>query len=406
VAANRVPQRDKILDTLKPKKLLFLVAEDSYFYTHRLNLGIAAKTAGFEVAIATRCQQYAEKIQQAGIQVFSLKYFNRSTLNPISQLQTFKELFKIYKHYSPDIVHHVGIKPVILGTLIAQWCKTPYIVNALGGLGYLFTDSKSNLSFFETIKKLLLRKNVLLLLSWLHSKSNVSLILQNQDDINTLLHTSDIESEKISLIRGAGVDTQIFPVTLLPAAPPIIIACVARMLWDKGIGELIAAAKMIQQMNYSIHFMLYGMPDLENPTSINIEQLQAWHNTGIITWNGYCKNVAQAYTNCHIAVLPSYREGLPKSLLEAASSGRAIVTTDVPGCREIVQHGKNGLLVPSQDAKALAEALITLSLDPSLQLKMGLEGRALVETHFSDTIINQQTIALYQHKLGPNTLKS
>jgi glycosyltransferase involved in cell wall biosynthesis len=396
-------------------KLLFLVAEQSYFCTHRLNLGKTAKAAGFEVAVATRCQEnpvldqeelnHKRQIQAAGIQVFPLKYFTRSGLNPVSQWLALQELAKIYKTYSPDIVHHVGMKPVVLGTLIARWYQIPKIINALGGLGYLFTDSKFIqpkqilLDLFNKIKKIkknFLRANVARLLNKLHSKENTVLILQNQDDIDTLVKSAGISAQKIHLIRGAGVDIQAFPVTPLPISPPIKIACVSRMLWDKGIGELVTAAKIIQQKKLPIQILLYGNPDPANPASITSSQLQAWHNAGWVIWKGYCADIASVYANCHIAVLPSYREGLPKSLLEAASCGRAIVTTDVPGCREVVQHENNGLLVPAQDAKALAEALITLSQDPLLQAKMGLKSRQLVEYYFSDSKIHQQTMALYQ----------
>lgn len=399
MADIRVSRGHCVLDTVK---LLFLVAEDSYFCTHRLNLGKAALQAGFKVAVATRCQQSADKIEKAGIQVYPLHKFSRGGLNPWSQCQALKELSTIYADFSPDVVHHVGMKPVVFGTLIARKQKTTRIINALGGLGYLFTESKRVQSAFSQFKKLFLRSTVAHILKWLHRKPNVFLILQNQDDIDTLINATHIDPQKIALIRGAGVDINAFPLMPLPTTLPITIACVSRMLWDKGIGELVAAATIIKQKNIDVRIILYGTPDPQNPASIDVQQLQAWHDAKIITWKGHCSDVVAAYTNCHIAVLPSYREGLPKSLLEAASLGRAIVTTDVPGCREIVEHGVNGLRVPAQDANALAEALITLSRDSTLQLKMGLAGRQLVESCFSDTLVHKQTIDLYSSGSDPN----
>lgn len=378
-------------------KLLFLIAEDSYFCTHRLNLGIAALKVGFEVAVATRCKKHAERIQAAGITVFNLKYFKRSGLNPFSQVRALKELYTIYKTYAPDVVHHVAMKPVLFGSLLAFICKTSKIINAFGGLGYLFTDSKPTSNPFASIKKNCLRFFVCRLLKWLHQQSNTTIILQNTDDINTFLAATNIDPKKIRLIQGSGVDLQCFPAQPVPDTQPIQIACVARMLWDKGIGELIEAAKIIQKQNLSIQILLYGIPDPENPASIQDKQLQAWHDAGLVIWKGHCEHVAKAYADCHIAVLPSYREGFPKSLLEAASVGRAIITTDAPGCREIVQNHQNGLLVPVKSARALAEAIIHLSLDRAQQIRMGLESRKIVETQFSDIIINQQVLALYHY---------
>lgn len=399
-------------------KLLFLVAEDSYFCSHRLNLAMDAKASGFEVAVATRCQTqspYLEKIRKAGIQVFPLKHFKRSKLNPFSQILSLQELIQIYRVFKPTLVHHVAMKPVVLGSVVAAWCKVPYIVNALGGLGYLFIESQNeplkdlpnNLSLQKKAlprlvlyKKQFLKKMVSIVLGKIHAKSNCRLILQNPDDIDTLLKVTKIDPRKISLIRGAGVDISAFPVVSFPPQPPVIIACVSRMLWDKGIGELIQAVTDIQQKRLPIQVMLYGMPDPENPASISTQQLQSWHDNGLVDWRGHCEDVATAYANCHIAVLPSYREGLPKSLLEAASCGRPIIATDVPGCREIVRQGKNGLLVPPQDAASLVEAIINLATDQILQKKMGEKGRQIVETDFSDKLIHRQTIELYRCLMG------
>ncbi len=380
------------------KKILFFVAEDSYFCSHRLNLAIATRQAGFNVAIATRTHHHTHQIQNAGIQVFPLKHFNRSSLNPWKQLCSFLEINKIYQDYKPDIVHHVAMKPIILGSLVAEWCKTQKVINALGGLGYLFTDQSKWTSAHSPLKKTtksLLRWIVCRLLNFIFSRPKSMLILQNKDDIETLISLRCLSPKKVTLIRGSGVDTKAFPVAPMPASLPIIIACVSRMLWDKGIGELVEAATMLQEQKISAKIVLYGMPDPENPASIDIKQLQTWHDAGIINWQGYCKDTAKAYATCHIAVLPSYREGLPKSLLEAASCGRPIVTTDVPGCREVVENNKNGFLVKVGNAKALYDALIQLINNADLRLVMGENGRKMVELSFSDTIINKQIIKLY-----------
>lgn len=372
------------------KKILFLVSEDSYFCSHRLNLGRAAQNVGYEVAVATKITKFQKKIQDAGITVFPLKHFTRAGLNPIRQCLLLLELRKIYKTYKPDIVHQVAMKPVILGSLVALWCRVPVIINALGGLGYLFISKRGVLQVLACR-----------LFSFIFSRRNTKLILQNDDDLKTLMNAGCIsDPKKVSIIRGSGIDTKAFPVTPFPPEPPIIIACITRLLWDKGIGELVAAAKILQEKHISAEIRLYGLPDPENPASITRKQVQAWHDAGVINWQGHCDNVAKAYENCHIAVLPSYREGLPKSLLEAASCGRPIVTTDVPGCREVVQEGENGLLVPAKDSAALANALITLSQNKTLRTEMGHAGSIRVEQYFADKHIHEQTLSLYTNALS------
>lgn len=378
------------------KKILFLVSEDSYFCSHRLNLARSALQAGFEVAIATKTTTHTQKIQDAGLTVFPLKHFTRAGLNPIRQCQLLLELLKIYKTYRPDIVHQVAIKPVILGSFVALWCRIPLIINALGGLGYLFTNIPPNPPVKGGVKKVVLRSLTCWLFRFIFSRGNTKLILQNQDDLDTLVKAQCIsDSKKISIIRGAGVNMDAFPATLFPPEPPVIIACISRLLWDKGIGELVTAARTLQEKNIATKIILYGTPDPENPASISHEQIQGWHDSGLIIWKGHCHHVAKAYADCHIAVLPSYREGLPKTLLEAASCERPIITTDVPGCREVVQDGENGLLVPAKDSEELVNALIVLIENKALRLQMGQAGRKRVAQYFSDTLIHEATLKLY-----------
>lgn len=383
------------------------MSEDSYFCSHRLNLASAALQAGFEVAVTTKTTTHTQKIQDAGLTLFPLKHFTRAGLNPIRQCQLLLELLRIYKTYRPDIVHQVAIKPVILGSVVALWCRIPLIINALGGLGYLFTDGKipptlpftkwgTTTRIIAKFKKRLLRLLTCWLFCFIFSSKNTKLILQNQDDLDTLVNAQCISDlKKISIIRGAGVDMNAFPATPFPPEPPVIIVCISRLLWDKGIGELVTAARTLQEKNIAAKILLYGTPDPENPASISHEQIQEWHDSGLIIWCGHCNHVAKAYADCHIAVLPSYREGLPKTLLEAASCERPIVTTDVPGCREVVQDGENGLLVPAKDSEELANALIVLIENKALRLQMGQAGRKRVAQYFSDTLIHKKILKLY-----------
>lgn len=380
------------------KKLLYLVANDTYFCTHRINLALAAQKAGFTVALATEVSTHQKRIEQLGITVFPLRYFHRSSLNPFKQILGLYEIYKIYKFYKPDVVHQVALKPVVFGTLVANWLKVPKIINALGGLGYLFTDN-SNTSSFKACKKSFLRKLVSILLAYIFSRKNTHLILQNQDDLKTLQDHHVLNNDStVSIIAGSGIDLNAFPVSPFPPEPPIRIVCVSRMLWDKGIGELVEATQILKTQlasNTPIQVCLYGLPDPQNPASIPQKTLEGWNKSGIVEWKGYSNDTASVYANCHIAVLPSYREGLPKSLLEAASCGRPIVTTDVPGCQDIVKNSKNGFLVPAKDSQALAEALSVPIKNKELRTQMGITGRTIVENTFSEEIIHPMILKLY-----------
>lgn len=390
-----------LLDALtlppRPHRILYFVAEPAYFYSHRLHLALASREAGYTVALSTRAhchQDLIQKIESLGVQVFGLKHFRRASLNPLNQLPALAELYQIYKNYKPDIVHHVALKPVLYGSFIAKMCGVPKVINALGGLGYLFTGK--GFLFKEILKKIIFP-----FLRWVFSQKNSTLILQNPDDQQTLLDHKLIKPGKTVIIRGAGVDLQKFKIMPFAQTPPIRIVCVSRLLWDKGIAELVHAIEILKNKNHTlqtndIEVIVYGTTDPENPRSISEQQLQQWENLKLIQWAGHCEDIGTAYATCHIAVLPSYREGLPKSLLEAASCGRPIVTTDVPGCREIVQEGENGFLVPAGDSQALADALAKLIVNADLRAQMGHAGRRRVKQYFSNEIIQQQTLWLYR----------
>jgi len=386
------------------KKILYLVSDDSYFCSHRLNLAKAAKCAGFEVAIATRCKRHQKTIEEAEIKVFPLKHFDRAGLNPWRQGLLLLELWKVYRGYQPHIVHQVAMKPVILGSVVAFFSKVPYVINALGGLGFLFTESHGTRGIFAKCKRALLRQFASFALGLACNQKRALLILQNEDDIKTLVPY--IKREKMVLVKGSGIDMHNYPVQPLPKSPPFIIACLSRMLWDKGIGDLVEAAKILLHERYPVKVVLYGLPDAENPASISERQLTVWQNEGYIEWQGFCENSADAYSASHIAVLPSYyREGLPRTLLEGASVGRPIVTTDVPGCRETVIQGKNGYLVPAHDPKKLALALKQLIDNPDLLDKMGRESRKLVEEQFSEAVIHKTMLEIYFNALNEGIKK-
>lgn len=367
-------------------KLLFFVTEDWYFCSHRLPLGVAARDAGYEVVVVTRVREHGERITAAGLRLIPFE-INRRGANPLAELAVLWRLWRVYRAERPDIVHHVSLKPVLYGSLVAKLAGVRNVVNAMAGLGILFSS--------QSIKVRMLRPFVRWVFRMLLGGENERLILQNPDNVAEMVGAGIVPAERVRLIRGAGVDLAEYAVLPEPAGTPHVVL-VARMLWDKGVGDFVAAARLLRQRGVVAEFVLVGEPDEANPAAIPVTQLQAWQGEGIVQWLGRREDVVALYANAHIACLPSYYgEGIPKSLLEAAAAGRPIVTTDAPGCREVVRHGENGLLVPVRDPVALAAALQTLLTDASLRVRMGAASRARAEAEFALPAVLAQTLAVY-----------
>jgi glycosyltransferase involved in cell wall biosynthesis len=370
------------------QKLVYLVTELGYFCSHRLSLAMAAKEAGYQVTVVTNCEeranlaQYEDQLRNVGL--YHLP-FHRSRLNPLRELKTLWLLWEAYRHIKPDIVHQVALKPVLYGTLCARLTGVRRIVNALGGMGYLFTH--------KSIKSTVIKPLMAIAFRLLLNHHRCTLILQNPDDVD--LMATLVGEDKIQLIRGAGVNLQVFHPIEEPPSPPVKALMVSRLLWSKGISELVEAASLLKKEGVPIEIQVAGDLDPQNPASISPLVLAAWKKENLITWLGARTDIANLYNQAHIAVLPSYREGLPKSLLEAAACGKPIVTTDVPGCREVVTANENGLLVPPRNALALANALKKLAEYPELRIRMGKLSRRKAEEEFDEKKIINETMSLY-----------
>jgi len=379
-------------NSLPGKKIIFLVTEDWYFCSHRLPIARAVRDAGCEVVIATRVDAHGGTITSEGFRVIPLQMRRRSK-NPARELAAVLEIINIYRRERPDLVHHVALKPVLYGALAARFVGVPAVVNALAGLGYVFSSSQSR----ARILRLFVRAAFRALLN----RQNSVVLLQNPDDRRMLIESKTISPERTALIRGSGVDTVRFKLSPEPEDGPVLVTLVARMLRDKGILEFVEASRLLRQQGIHFRAVLVGTPDPDNPTSISVSQLEAWQAEGLVEWWGQKDNVPAVWAQSHISVLPSaYGEGVPMSLIEAAACGRPIITTDMPGCREIVQHEKNGLLISIKDSKALADAIYRLIENPDLRRQMGQEGRKLVEKEFAESIVVTQTLNLYQSMLG------
>lgn len=372
-----------------PPKLLFFVTEDWYFCSHRLPLAIAARDAGFEVAVATRVSSHAEAITREGIRLIPLR-LSRGGKNPLREWRTLWMLFLLLKREKPDILHNVAVKPVLYGSLAARLAGTERVVNALAGLGHLFAV-RERAGFLRSVVKLAFR----LLL-----RGHGRVIVQNPDDLRLLESSGAILPGQAVLIRGSGVDLSRFTPSPEPSTAPLIVFA-ARLLWDKGVKEFVEAAKTLKKEGVDGRFVIVGAPDAENHAAIPAEQLEIWTAEGAVECWGHRTDMAEILAASTLFCLPSYYgEGVPKVLLEAAASGRPIVTTDMPGCREVVEDGINGLLVKPRDAEGLTQAIRRLLDDPALRVRMGASSRQRAETAFGIEVVTTQTLKLYNALLS------
>lgn len=379
--------------TLPPNKhLVFVVISDWFFLSHRLPIALAAQAMGYKVTVVAIDTGKKEEIEQHGLLFINLPG-TRSGTNLWRELKLLFFFIKLYKKIQPSIVHHVTLKPVTYGSIAARIAKVPKVVNAISGLGFLFINEDKNIISSRIVK-------------WLFgigfSFQNSVFILQNKDDFDFFADSNLVNKQQVHLIKGSGVDLTSFGYRAKVTNKCINIVLPARMLWDKGVGEFVAAASILKKI-YSdrVSFILAGKYDPENKAFISKDQLQKWVEEGAIQWIGHQEDMVSLLKDTDIVVLPSYREGLPKSLIEACAIGRPIVTTDVPGCREVVQHGVNGYLVPEKNSIELAKAIEVLINDENLRILMGKKGREIAVKEFDIQSVIEKTLAIYTSYPSP-----
>jgi len=371
----------------KRRRLVYFVTEDWYFCSHRLQLAVAAKNAGFDVYVVTRVQAHGDEIKTAGLELIPLELSRRSK-NPFVEAVMVRRLTKIYREIRPDIVHHVAIKPVIYGSIAARRAHVPVVINAMAGLGFLFSSGQWLARVLRPIIRVVFK--VLL------NNKRTTVILQNPDDVDALCGSGTVSRNRIRLILGSGVDTDVYHFQPEAEGVPIVLLA-SRLLWDKGVGEFVEAARKIRADGVNVRFVIAGEGDDENPNSIGADQLLKWSEEGVVECWGRCSNMPEVFVKSHVVCLPTtYGEGVPKVLIEAASSGRPIVATDAPGCREIVNDGENGILVPTKDIDALVAAITYLLESSERRKAMGQAGRKLVEAQFSLDRVIGETLELYR----------
>jgi glycosyltransferase involved in cell wall biosynthesis len=370
------------------RKIILVANTDWYLYNFRLSLARELRNRGWEVILVSPGGRFVSPLKAEGFQWMEWR-LNRRTFAPWNELAAFLAILRIYRRARPDLVHHFTIKPVLYGSLSARLANIPAVVNSITGLGYLFLQ--------KDLTARILRQAALLLYRPALQRECTRVIFENESDRHFFIGEGLVRAEDSVVIEGVGVDVERFKPSPEPGGP-IVVVLPARLLWDKGVGDLVEAARQLN-LGGNVRICLVGEPDPGNPATVEQTDLERWQAEGLVELWGFQANMADVYAKCHIVCLPSHGEGLPTALIEGAACARPIVTTDVPGCRDVVTHGKNGLVVSPSDPVALANGLRTLVDNPEMRQKMGAAGRQMVLQRFSNERILSETLAAYNQVL-------
>lgn len=371
------------------KKVLIVVNIPKFFLSHWLNIALCAKAQGYQVHVATMAGAEVAEIQAAGLIHHQIP-LNRSGKNLWQELRSLWAMYLLFLQVKPDLVHLMTIKPVIYGGIAARLSGVKAVLSAVTGLGYVFINQQGKTSG--------LKKLVLALYRYVFGHRNIRVLFENDADRQSFCESNTVQPDKTVVVHGAGVDlTQFSAVPEPEGAVRVVFA--ARLLKDKGVMEFLAAVEQLKTLP-QVEFILAGDTDPDNPASISEAELLAIKDKGRVSVLGFCEDMASLFQSSHIVVLPSYREGLPKVLIEAAACGRAVITSDVPGCRHVIMAGETGLLVPVKDATALADAIKELVVATEKRRQFGLAGRRFAEQRFGQQQIGATYMDLYQQLLA------
>ncbi|MHB8474357.1 MAG: glycosyltransferase family 4 protein [Gammaproteobacteria bacterium] len=375
-------------------KVVLYANTDWYLYNFRRSLAVALQAAGYEVLLISPVGDYGQKLRDLGLRWEAVP-MDRRSLNPLREARLLAHLLRLFRREKPMLVHSFTIKCAVYGSLAARFAGVPTRINAVAGMGYVFTGDAPKARVLRPLVRGLLRMAL--------GGRGARLILQNPDDVRLFEHADLVDRADIRLIPGSGVDCARFTQATASGAsskPMLRVLLAARLLRDKGVAEYVAAAQALKAQGRTLQFLLAGTPDRGNPASISADTVRCWAAQGVIEWLGHVDDMAVLLASVDVVVLPSYREGLPKSLIEAAACGLPLVTTDVPGCREVVTDGVDGLLVPVRDAPALAAAIARLQDDPALAVRLGQAARAKALAEFDERIIIMRTLKEYRELLS------
>ncbi|MFM0147390.1 glycosyltransferase family 4 protein [Paraburkholderia sp. RL18-085-BIA-A] len=378
-----------------PKVVLF-ANTDWYLYNFRLSLAQKLRQDGYEVVLLSPPGEFGPKLQALGFSWHAMP-MNRRSLNPLRELCVLAWLVRFLQREKPDLVHGFTIKSAVYGSLASKFAGVPARINAVAGMGYVFTSRDLKARVLRPIVRQLMR-------SALNGRRN-ALVLQNPDDVAVFKSAKIVDDRAIWLIKGSGVNCSRFTARPVPhedSRAPLRVVLAARLLWDKGIAEYVEAARALKAEGRTVKFLLAGSPDDGNPASVSKELVEGWANEGLLNWLGHVSDMPKMLSEVDVVVLPSYREGLPKTLIEAAACALPLITTDAPGCREVVSNtGEDGLQIPVRDSAALADAIRLLDDDRKLCRKLGLAAREKALREFDELIVISKTLRVYSELLDP-----
>lgn len=373
-------------------KVVLFANTDWYLWNFRRSLALALHQAGHEVLLLSPDGPYGERLRALGVRWQALP-MDRRSLHPLREARLLLHLWRLLRRERPQLVHGFTIKCAVYGSLAARLAGVPARVNAVAGMGYVFTSADRRARVLRPLVRRLFRPAF--------AGRQARLILQNPDDVALFAGSGLVDPAAIRLIPGSGVDCARFaPDPARTPGPRVRVLLPARLLWDKGLAEYAEAARLLRAWQAPVDLLLAGEPDPGNPAAVPEATVRAWVAQGLLQWLGHVQDMPALLRTVDVVALPSYREGLPKGLIEAAACGCALVATDVPGCREVVEHEVDGLRVPVRDAPALAQAIARLAADPGLRARLGAAARAKAEARFDERSVVRATLAVYRELCG------
>jgi glycosyltransferase involved in cell wall biosynthesis len=371
-------------------KLHFVVNEDWAFVSHFFERAVAAQSAGYKVDISAHCGEKQAVLEGAGFTIYPHN-ISRSGTNPFIEIRNLFAMIKVFRKSKPDIIHLIALKPIVIGAIAARIYGKAQVVCAPIGMGYLFSSNDRKARLLQPLVRFVLRRLLRL--------KNTQVIIENDEDCESLVSGNFVKMSNIQVIKGAGVDLSLYK-AIPENLEAQVVTMFSRVLRDKGVLDYVEAAQIVHREFPNALFQLVGDCDPGNPTSFSESEVRSWESAGSIKWLGYRTDVPELLAASNIVCLPSYREGLPKTLIEACAAQRAIVATDVTGCREVVSHGSNGLLTPVRKPEKLAEAISLLLGDPIQRTTFAKNGRVRAETEFASSIVIKRTLSVYEKVLS------
>lgn len=368
-------------------KIIFFSNTSWYLFNFRLSFLKKLQKEGHEISLVAPEDPFSCKLQESGFKFIPIK-LNRSAMNPIGELRVLYSLYRIYREEKPDLVHHYTVKCVLYGSIVGSLHHVKAIVNSITGLGHVFL---SNSLSMRVVRFFLIQ-----LYRFFANKKNIAFLFQNSEDQKLFAQLGIVSEKKSYLVRGSGVDTKKFQPTENLQNNKITLLFASRLLKEKGLLELMEALRILKNQNISFEFLVAGFLDKGNPSFISEDELNSWVKEGLISYLGALEQIEQELARADIVVLPSWREGLPKILIEAGAAGKAIVATDVPGCRDVVEDKISGLLVPLKNPIALATAMNQLISDSKLRERLGMAARKKVLEEFDQELVHEKTIQIYK----------